>query len=416
MWVSRLRNMGLPAGEGTDGDARRTTRRYWCLGAQWPWTHGVGMLAPMARRAAQRGPLDDALSVALAKRLAPWFLAEQRPMPWRETRDPYAIWVSEIMLQQTRVDTVRGYYGDFLRRFPTVTALAEADEQEVLQQWSGLGYYRRARLLHRGARFVVEELEGTLPPEPDALRAIPGIGEYTAGAISSIAFDRPSPLVDGNVARVLSRIERVEDPKEQLATAARHWRRVGGILLHGTPRVLTQSLMELGATVCTPKSPRCSACPVKDQCASHKAGCTDSIPAPRKKIEQPTESWLALAVTWRGRLMLVRRPAEGLLADLWCLPLVSATTPPVVDPVTINAGLAVAPKWADDPLPLVRHVFTHKIWRLHPLVGRVTRKPTLEGVSAERQCFIGPGGLPPGGLPRVTAKLLERIGFAAPKS
>ncbi|MCA9706094.1 MAG: A/G-specific adenine glycosylase, partial [Myxococcales bacterium] len=193
-------------------------------------------------------------------------------MPWRRTRDPYAIWVSEIMLQQTRVETVERFYGPFLERFPTVAALARADEQAVLQAWSGLGYYRRARLLHRGARHVVEELRGSIPADAEGLRAIPGVGEYTAGAIASIAFDRPEPLVDGNVARVLSRVEAIEDPKQQLATARRHWRRVAGILRHGTPRVLSQALMELGATVCTPRSPQCLLCPVRSVCAAHRAG------------------------------------------------------------------------------------------------------------------------------------------------
>ena len=192
---------------------------------------------------------DDVLSRQLATALEAWFRRDHRDMPWRRTRDPYAIWVSEIMLQQTRVETVERYFDAFLARFPTVGALAAADEQAVLQAWSGLGYYRRARLLHRGARHVVDRHGGTLPADAEGLRSIPGVGDYTAGAIASIAFDLPVPLVDGNVARVLSRIEAIEDPREQAATARRHWRRVAEILRHGTPRVLSQALMELGATV-----------------------------------------------------------------------------------------------------------------------------------------------------------------------
>jgi A/G-specific adenine glycosylase len=356
------------------------------------------------------------LSQSLAHALEPWFLRDHRDMPWRRTRDPYAIWVSEIMLQQTRVDTVERYYAAFLARFPSVAALAAADEQAVLHAWSGLGYYRRARLLHRGARHVVEQHGGRIPADADDLRSIPGVGEYTAGAIASIAFDRPVPLVDGNVARVLSRIERIEDPREQLATARRHWRRVTEILAHGTPRVLSQALMELGATVCTPRSPQCLLCPVRASCGAHAAGLQHEIPAPRKKVEQPVSQWLAVAVVFRGRLLLVRRPAEGLLGDLWCLPLVEAEgNTAALDRGAVEAGFSVPVRWAEAPLPAVRHVFTHRIWDLHPLLGQASREPRWSHAPADRQCLVAPGEHPPGGLPRVTGKLLERLGWQAPR-
>src|SRR5690606_27856901 len=302
-------------------------------------------------------------------------------------------WVSEIMLQQTRVETVLRYFDGFLRRFPTVAALAAADEQAVLQAWSGLGYYRRARLLHRGARHVVEQQDGRLPSDAARLRSIPGVGEYTAGAIASIAFDRPEPLVDGNGARVLARVEGIEDPRQQAATARRHWGRVEEILGHGTPRVLSQALMELGATVCTPRSPQCLVCPVRTLCQARRAGTQDRIPAPRKKVEQPTTRWLALAVTWRGKLLLVRRPDEGLLADLWCLPLVPA---PGGDRTRGEDQGGEAPadaarrsplpavRWDEAPLPPVRHVFTHRIWELHPLVGRASRTPRWSSLPPDR--------------------------------
>lgn len=362
-------------------------------------------------------PLDDAaLSKQLASALEAWFRRDHRDMPWRRTRDPYAIWVSEIMLQQTRVETVERFYGAFLERFPSVAALAAADEQAVLQAWSGLGYYRRARLLHRGARHVVEQHGGRLPEDAEGLRSIPGVGEYTAGAIASIAFDMPVPLVDGNVARVLSRIEAIEEPREQAATARRHWRRVTEILRNGTPRVLSQALMELGATVCTPRSPQCLLCPVRAQCRAQALGKQAELPAPRKKVEQPTSQWLALAATYRGRLLLVRRPAEGLLGDLWCLPLVEAEgNTAAIERGAIEAGFAAPVQWAEAPLPTVRHVFTHRIWDLHPLLGRASKKPKWRHAPAERQCLIAPGEAPPGGLPRVTEKLLERLGWQAPR-
>jgi A/G-specific adenine glycosylase len=386
------------------------------------------MLAAMSKRsrstagsnvgaAAAEAASDDTLSKPLATALEAWFRRDHRDMPWRRTRDPYAIWVSEIMLQQTRVETVERFYGTFLERFPSVAALAAADEQAVLQAWSGLGYYRRARLLHRGAQHVVEQHGGQVPADAEGLRSIPGVGEYTAGAIASIAFDMPVPLVDGNVARVLSRIEAIEDPREQAATARRHWRRVAGILRHGTPRVLSQALMELGATVCTPRSPQCLLCPVRAHCRAQALGKQAEIPAPRKKVEQPTSQWLALAATHRGRLLLVRRPAEGLLGDLWCLPLVEAEgNTAALEREAITAGFTTPVQWAAAPLPAVRHVFTHRIWDLHPLLGRASKKPQWRHAPADRQCFVAPGEAPPGGLPRVTEKLLERLGWQAPRA
>ncbi len=366
----------------------------------------------MGRTKAAIEPLDDALSRSLAAALGPWFAQAQRDMPWRRTRDPYAIWVSEIMLQQTRVETVQRYYDAFLERFPTVQELAAAEQQAVLEAWSGLGYYRRARLLHRGAQYVVEQLEGQIPARAEELRAIPGVGEYTAGAIGSIAFDRPNPLVDGNVARVLSRVERIEEPRQQVATARRHWRRVAGILRHGSPRVLAQALMELGATVCTPRSPRCLLCPVREVCGARASGQVEQIPAVRKKVASPCSSWVALGVVWRGRLLMIQRPAEGLLADMWCLPLVPAPAEPSsVDREALNKGFAVPLRWADQTLPMVRHVFTHRTWEMHPLVARASRKPAWAEVDGDRQCLVEPGQRPPGGIPRVTEKLLERLGF-----
>ena len=206
---------------------------------------------------ARRAPRAATLPQRLAAALAPWFHAHHRDLPWRRTRDPYAIWVSEVMLQQTRVETVLRYFDGFLTRFPSVAALAGAPLDDVLGAWSGLGYYRRARLLHQGAAAVARDHDGRMPGEAEALRTIPGIGRYTAGAIASIAFDRPEPLVDGNVARVLSRIAAIEDVAQQPATAAGHWALCAAILREGSPRILAQALMELGATVCTPRAPRC---------------------------------------------------------------------------------------------------------------------------------------------------------------
>jgi A/G-specific adenine glycosylase len=345
-------------------------------------------------------------AVDIARRLQPWFERDHRDLSWRRTRDPYAIWVSEIMLQQTRVETVERYYDAFLRRFPDVGTLAAADEDAVLGAWSGLGYYRRARLLHRGARWVVGELQGHLPADAADLRRIPGVGRYTAGAIASIAFDRPEPLVDGNVARVLSRVRGVDDPARQGADAREHWTLTAAILEHGSPRILAQALMELGATICTPKSPRCLLCPLREPCRARAAGTQDRIPAPRRRADQPLEVHAAIALVSRRRLMLVRRPAEGLLAGMWCLPLVACDTAGRPDPIALQQllGRAAQPVIG----PMVRHVFTHRIWELHPARVDLPKRPAL----AEPTTWIAVGERPDGGLPSITSKLLRALGYS----
>jgi A/G-specific adenine glycosylase len=368
-------------------------------------------IGPANRGSSRRGILRavteaPALAADIARRLAPWFEREQRDLSWRRTRDPYAIWVSEIMLQQTRVETVERYYGEFLRRFPNVGTLAAADEDAVLGAWSGLGYYRRARLLHRGARYVADELRGHMPNDASALRKIPGVGRYTAGAIASIAFDRPEPLVDGNVARVLSRVCAVDEPAQQGADAEPHWLLAAEILRHGSPRVLAQALMELGATICTPRSPRCLLCPLRDPCRARAQGKQELIPAPRKKVDQPLEVHAAIAVVSRKKLMLVRRPAEGLLAGMWCLPLVRCDASGRPDPRALAelVGGSVEPTMG----PMVRHVFTHRIWELHPARVELPRRPKLAAPTA----WIADGQRPEGGLPSVTAKLLRALGYS----
>ncbi len=349
---------------------------------------------------------DSALAAALAAGLAPWFEASHRDLTWRRTRDPYAIWVSEIMLQQTRVETVERYYADFLERFPTVHTLAAADEASVLEAWSGLGYYRRARLLHKGARYVRDTHGGTVPDEGAALLAVPGVGRYTAGAIASIAFDKPQALVDGNVARVLSRVRGIEEPKQQDASAKGHWTLTDAILRNGKPRILAQALMELGATVCTPKSPRCEQCPIAARCNAYATGRTASIPAPRKKVAQPVDRLCALAVVSRKRLLMVKRPATGLLASMWCLPLVVDEDGPT-ELGTVFDDPDAMDDWSR--IAAVKHVFTHRIWEMSVCRAQLARRPSVR-LDAET-AWISPGQRPAGGIPSVTEKLLAASGF-----
>jgi len=368
--------------------------------------------------------LDPARADRLARALAPWFLVHQRELAWRETRDPYAIWVSEIMLQQTRVDTVKAYWRPFMDRFPDVASLAAADEQHVLAAWSGLGYYRRARLLHQGARHVHAALGGTMPATADALRQIPGIGRYTAGAITSIAHDRPAALVDGNVARVLSRLQAIADPKLQAATAAGHWTLTQRIVEAGSPRVLAQALMELGATVCTPRQPRCDVCPVRAECLAHARGLVDRIPAPKQRAPSPQQDLWAVAVRRAGKLLLTRRPATGLLADMWCLPLIERPPAPPeaphgslfdktrVTPAAIKKVTGLRVTRIDPLAEPIKHIFTHRVWLLWPCRADLseesgTTTPTADPHSA----WIAPGERPHGGIPTVTERLLERLGY-----
>lgn len=349
----------------------------------------------------------------IAEALAAWFEHAARDLPWRRTRDPYAIWVSEVMLQQTRVETVLGYWPRFVQRFPDLDSLAAADEQEVLALWSGLGYYRRARFLHRGARFVRDELGGVLPESAAALREVPGIGRYTAGAIASIAFDRPEPLVDGNVARVHARLAALADTAEQDATHAGHWSFVARVLEQGSPRVLAQALMELGATVCTPRSPRCDECPLADRCLARARGLVDAIPATKQKKASPELHFHAVALRWGDKLLVERRASEGLLAGLWCLPLFEREA--LDDDHAALAERAreyfgVALELAAAPAPAVRHVFTHRIWQITPWLARAKRAPKLRGrVDGRELAWVSGERGPLGGVPTLTRKLLDAV-------
>jgi A/G-specific adenine glycosylase len=260
-------------------------------------------------------PVGPDSRAALRAELLAHYDGEARDLPWRADTDPYRILVSEVMLQQTRVETVERYYGRWLDRFPTLDSLASAGEDAVLKIWEGLGYYRRARNLHRAARVVREEHDGTIPRTVQGLLSLPGVGEYTAGAVASIAFGVPVPAVDGNVRRVLARLFDVPAPTPV-------WLRARGqeLVDPDRPGDWNQALMELGATICTPRSPRCGRCPVAKWCGAREAGTQADRPAPPRKRPVPTCE-IALAVIHEGgRLLLEKRPPEGLLAGMWAFP------------------------------------------------------------------------------------------------
>lgn len=252
-----------------------------------------------------------------AEALLRWFGRRDRDVPWRDEEDPYRIWVAEVMAQQTRMETVRDYYGPFLRRFPDVEALAEADLDEVLKEWEGLGYYARARHLHRAARQLATESGGRLPREPEALRELPGVGRYTAGAVASMAFGAVEPAVDGNARRVLARLFDMEGP-----TPSRLDRRARELLEEapGLSGELNQALMDLGGEVCTPSDPDCPACPVREHCLARQRDTVSLRPPPRSRGPVPHHD-VGVGVVWRGEEVLVsRRPEDLMLGGLWEFP------------------------------------------------------------------------------------------------
>ena len=258
--------------------------------------------------------------VHLRKALLRWFTEKARDLPWRRTKDPYAIWISEIMLQQTRVLAVVPYYKRFLNRFPTIERLARARLDTVIKLWEGLGYYSRARNLHATAKKIVTEFHGHLPATREELLTLPGIGRYTAGAIASIAFDRREPLVDGNVTRVLCRIFRIKGSPKDVAIQKRIWCIAEELVPEGHAGQFNQALMELGSEVCLPRHPRCGDCPANRLCEARRHDEQDSLPtrAPKKQLPFHT---VAVGVIYRnGRILIDKRKPEGLLGGLWEFP------------------------------------------------------------------------------------------------
>ncbi|NLG26229.1 MAG: A/G-specific adenine glycosylase [Clostridiales bacterium] len=295
-----------------------------------------------------------------AQRLLEWHEAAGRDLPWRGERDPYRIWVSEVMLQQTRTQTVGAYYRAFLDQFPTVRALADADEQDVLKAWEGLGYYSRARNLHAAAREVAKRPGGSLPADEDALRGLPGVGEYTAAAVASIAFGLPALAIDGNAKRVLARALGVRIDVN--SAAGRRMIRSGGaaLLPPDRPGDFNQALMGLGNMVCTPAAPNCAACPVAPLCDACAAGDAAALPVIAAKKPRRVER-RAVALAFSGGGVLVRRrPAKGLLAGLWEFPNCAGGADELIAEL---AGMGVSAR-LEGRLPDVRHIFTHLEWHM----------------------------------------------------
>jgi A/G-specific adenine glycosylase len=310
----------------------------------------------------------------LAKRLLAYYDAYKRDLPWRATADPYRIWISEVMLQQTRVETVVPYYNRWIERFPGVQQLADAPLDDVLKHWEGLGYYSRARNLHRAARVVREEHSGSLPRAADELRELPGFGEYTAGAVASIAFGEAVPAVDGNVKRVLARVFDLPDPSSaelrRIAQSITPAERAGDF---------NQALMELGATVCTPRAPRCAVCPIAALCRAYEMGTQLDRPLKKKRKPIPEDDVVtAVIVAPSGRMLLKRRPARGLLAGLFEFPGISAERGTTLSEAARSLVLQlIGVKFAGEPRAIgsVTHTFTHRRIIYHSFMFRLKRAP-----------------------------------------
>ena len=305
---------------------------------------------------------DYSLSPSLPGLLLPWYQENKRALPWREDRLAYHVWVSEIMLQQTRVEAVKGYYARFLAELPTVEALAQCDDEKLHKLWEGLGYYSRVRNLKKAAQVIVNEHGGVFPSTYEEILKLPGIGAYTAGAIGSIAFDLPTPAVDGNVLRVCARLTNDQSPIDLPETK----RKVTGALEAIYPENagdFTQALMELGATLCGPNwKPRCGSCPCAGLCLARRAGTAETLPvkSPRKPRHQ--EDWTVFILSCGDDYALSKRKDTGLLAGLWEFPNVPGKLEP-------GQALEAAAAWGVHPRELLRqverkHIFTHIQWNL----------------------------------------------------
>ena len=357
---------------------------------------------------------DAALQQTL---LLAWYRLHQRPLPWRQRPTPYGVLVSELMLQQTRVETVLGYYDRWMARWPTLADLAAADLQEVLAQWTGLGYYNRARNLHKTAQIVAQGGHGELPSDPASLGKLPGLGPYTLGAVRSIAFGQAAPLVDGNVARVLARWHARQGSLD--TTDAKRWLwqtaevAMGQGAARSDPGAWNQALMELGATVCTPRRPSCENCPVQQSCAAFGDGLQASIPQARVRAAPQTVA-ATYALILRGDLLLLgRRPAKGRWAGLW--------EPPGCEGdaagVRMGAWLQAQGLQVDRSLPSLVHVLTHRRYEVESLLAHAAAAPEPELGSlgyVEQRWVLGAQALSStSGLSRLGQRLVEQVGTAA---
>ncbi|WP_019154987.1 A/G-specific adenine glycosylase [Robertmurraya massiliosenegalensis] len=323
--------------------------------------------------------------------LIDWFTKEQRVLPWRKDQDPYKVWVSEIMLQQTRVDTVIPYFNRFIDQFPTLEDLADADEEKVLKAWEGLGYYSRVRNLQSAVKEVKEKYGGTVPDTKDEISTLKGVGPYTAGAILSIAYGVPEPAVDGNVMRVISRILSIWDDIAKPSTRKIFEKAIEEMISHENPSYFNQALMELGALICTPTSPSCLLCPVREHCHAFHEGVEKELPVKTKAKKQRLVRLAAVVLKdSEGKTVIHKRPSSGLLANMWEFPNVEISIPFAREKSHIQSllsdQLGIDVKLGKN-MGQLEHIFSHLKWDIQvyegQLVNQITETDTLKYATLE---------------------------------
>ena len=343
--------------------------------------------------------------------LLDWYYHYARELPWRNDPDPYGIWVSEVMLQQTRVDTVIPYFLHWMERFPTITALAEASQQEVLVVWEGLGYYSRARNLQRAAQIVIRDYGGSLPGDMQALRKLPGIGRYTAGAIASIAFGLDEPALDGNIRRVLARFFDVSEPEKNPAGEKRLWELAAANLPTGQAGDYNQALMDLGATICTPRNPQCAQCPLGTMCQAYALGIQEQRPVVKPRGSIPHIIVTAAIVQRQGRVLIAQRPQNGLLGGLWEFP--GGKLNPGEDLIAClkreiceELGLEVI---VDGAYGVYRHAYTHFRVTLHAFCCRPAGANLPQVLQVQDIRWVAPSELAGYPMGKIDRRIASRL-------
>ncbi len=360
-----------------------------------------------------------------------WYEQEKRNLPWRYNRDPYRIWISEIMLQQTRVDTVIDYFYRFMEWFPTIEELATAPEEKLLKAWEGLGYYSRARNIQAAAKRIMSEFDGKMPQTPEEISSLKGIGPYTTGAIASIAFGLPEPAVDGNVMRVVSRLFCIEADIAKASSRKIFDEAMRKIIDETYPGEFNQAMMDLGSAICTPTSPKCEACPIQAFCLANKRGIQTSFPVKTKKAKPKNVYYISAALqNHSGAYYFEERDSQKLLANMWTFPMVEVTQEEyerlkkeweakqevdLFDDLVAEDGKELPFEkqelfiWQTRHLGEVTHVFSHLKWHVLLFYGRATEEAEQEFTENKTSKWLKPAAFDSVVFPKVQMKLVEQL-------